>query len=105
LNPSIEKLTNILEGLDFQRKVILIIGNCWVHYHGRASSKLESREHILIIKKDGSLLHRSVDYEPVNRARNCHGYESSDWHTSSCHPHNTYTSMMGDIFRKPYQKC
>ena len=47
--------------------MILIIGDCWVHYTGRASSKLESGERILIIKEDGSLLvHRSVGYEPVN---------------------------------------
>jgi len=50
-----------------QRKTILVIGDCWVHYRGRASSKLEPGERILIIKEDGSLLvHRSVGYEPVN---------------------------------------
>jgi RecB family endonuclease NucS len=38
-----------------------------VHYVGRASSKLESGERLLIIKSDGSLLvHRPVGYEPVN---------------------------------------
>lgn len=67
LNPSTEKAKNVLEKAVSQRKAILIIGNCWVHYHGRASSKLEPGERILIIKKDGSLLlHRSVGYEPVN---------------------------------------
>jgi hypothetical protein len=50
-----------------QRKTLLVIGNCWVHYLGRARSKLEPGERILIIKEDGSLLvHRSVGYEPVN---------------------------------------
>ena len=50
-----------------QRKTLLVIGNCWVRYQGRARSKLEPGERILIIKEDGSLLvHRSVDYEPVN---------------------------------------
>jgi RecB family endonuclease NucS len=38
-----------------------------VHYLGRARSKLEPGERILIVKADGSLLvHRSVGYEPVN---------------------------------------
>jgi len=51
----------------FQRKTLLIIGNCWVHYLGRARSKLEPGERIVIIKADGSLLvHRPVGYEPVN---------------------------------------
>jgi len=50
-----------------QRKTLLIVGKCWVHYLGRAKSKLEPGERILIIKEDGSLLvHRSVGYEPVN---------------------------------------
>jgi RecB family endonuclease NucS len=38
-----------------------------VYYFGRASSKLEPGERILMVKEDGSLLvHRSVGYEPVN---------------------------------------
>ncbi|MEM0313626.1 MAG: endonuclease NucS, partial [Candidatus Bathyarchaeia archaeon] len=50
-----------------QRKTLLIAGNCWVEYSGRAKSKLEPGERILIVKEDGSLLvHRSVGYEPVN---------------------------------------
>ncbi|MEM3581212.1 MAG: endonuclease NucS [Candidatus Bathyarchaeia archaeon] len=50
-----------------QRKTLLLVGNCWVHYLGRARSELEPGERILIIKEDGSLLvHRSVGYEPVN---------------------------------------
>ncbi|MEM3090515.1 MAG: endonuclease NucS [Candidatus Bathyarchaeia archaeon] len=51
----------------FQRKNLILVGNCWVHYIGRARSELEPGERILIIKEDGSLLvHRSVGYEPVN---------------------------------------
>jgi hypothetical protein len=47
--------------------LILIVGNCWVRYEGRASSQLSSGERILILKPDGSvLLHRSKDYSPVN---------------------------------------
>jgi len=50
-----------------KRKTLLVVGNCWVYYFGRASSKLEPGERILMVKEDGSLLvHRSVGYEPVN---------------------------------------
>jgi len=50
-----------------KRKTLLVIGRCWVHYVGRAKSKLEPGERMLIIKEDGSLLvHRSTGYEPVN---------------------------------------
>lgn len=50
-----------------KRKTLLVIGRCSVHYIGRAKSKLEPGERMLIIKEDGSLLvHRSTGYEPVN---------------------------------------
>lgn len=43
------------------------MGNCTVDYRGRASSKLESGQRIVIFKEDGSVLvHRPVGYEPVN---------------------------------------
>lgn len=67
LSPSVEEAEKVLKNGVSQRKTILVIGNCWVHYRGRASSKLEPGERILIVKEDGSLLvHRSVGYEPVN---------------------------------------
>jgi len=66
-NPSLENALRITEEAVSRRKALIIIGNCWVNYQGRASSKLEPGERILIIKEDGSLLvHRSVGYEPVN---------------------------------------
>lgn len=50
-----------------QRRILVVAGNCHVHYSGRARSTLESGERLLIIKEDGSLLvHRPVGYEPVN---------------------------------------
>lgn len=50
-----------------QRKLILLIGNCSVDYKGRASSKLEPGERIVILKEDGSVLvHRPSGYEAVN---------------------------------------
>ncbi len=50
-----------------QHKTLLVIGNCWVTYRGRASSSLEPGERILIVKEDGSLLvHRPTGFEAVN---------------------------------------
>lgn len=67
LNPDFVEAKKTVRKAVSHRKTIIIIGNCWVDYQGRASSKLESGERILIIKEDGSLLvHRSVGYEPVN---------------------------------------
>jgi len=67
IEPTISEAENIAKEALFQSKTLLIVGNCWVHYAGRAKSKLEPGERILIIKEDGSLLvHRAVGYEPVN---------------------------------------
>lgn len=67
VRPSIQEAEKVLKDAVSKRKTILVIGDCWVHYSGRASSKLQPGERILIIKEDGSLLvHRSVGYEPVN---------------------------------------
>lgn len=50
-----------------KHKTLIIVGRCSVHYVGRAKSKLEPGERIVIIKEDGSLLvHRPIGYEPVN---------------------------------------
>ena len=51
-----------------QRKTMLIvIGDCRVDYSGRASSRTEWGERLLIIKPDGSLLlHRKMGCDPMN---------------------------------------
>lgn len=67
MNPHISEAEKAVKEAILQRKTLIVVGNCWVHYTGRAKSKLEPGERILIIKEDGSLLvHRSVGYEPVN---------------------------------------
>jgi len=66
-NLRIEEAVDRLKIAFNERKTIIIVGNCWVEYHGRASSKLQPGERIVIIKEDGSVLvHRSRGYEPVN---------------------------------------
>ena len=67
VNPNVAEAEKTAREAVSQHKTLIVIGNCWVHYHGRARSELEPGERILVIKQDGSLLvHRSVGYEPVN---------------------------------------
>ncbi len=67
VSPNVSEAEKTVKEAISQNKTVVVIGNCWVHYLGRARSKLEPGERILIIKEDGSLLvHRSVGYEPVN---------------------------------------
>ncbi|MCX8170522.1 MAG: endonuclease NucS [Candidatus Bathyarchaeota archaeon] len=66
-NPSLDEAEDILNKAFSERRTVLIVGNCWVEYQGRASSMLKPGERIAIVKEDGSvLIHRSRGYEPVN---------------------------------------
>jgi hypothetical protein len=66
-NPDIHRAAEFIREALSERKALVIVGNCWVDYKGRASSKLEPGERIVMIKGDGSvLIHRPVGYEPVN---------------------------------------
>ena len=66
-NPSVEEAAMFIREAVSWRKAVILVGNCWVNYRGRASSRLEPGERIVLIKKDGSVLvHRPVGYEPVN---------------------------------------
>jgi len=66
-NPDVRRAAEFVREALSGRKALVIVGNCWVDYRGRASSKLESGERIVMIKEDGSVLvHRPVGYEPVN---------------------------------------
>lgn len=67
VDPNVAETEKILNEALAQHRTLLVVGNCWVHYVGRAKSRLEAGERILIVKQDGSLLvHRSTGYEPVN---------------------------------------
>jgi len=66
-NPDVERAAEFIGEAVSERKVVVVVGNCWVDYRGRASSRLEPGERIVVIKEDGSVLvHRPVGYEPVN---------------------------------------
>ncbi len=65
--PTLAEAAALIEKAFAQRRILIVAGNCHVHYAGRATSTLENGERLLIIKSDGSLLvHRPVGYEPVN---------------------------------------
>jgi len=67
-NPAIHGETErvVKEALS-QRKTLLLIGSCKVDYKGRANSRLELGERVVMIKEDGSVLvHRPSGYEAVN---------------------------------------
>jgi endonuclease len=67
VEPSLADAKTVIEKAFMQRRTLIVAGNCKVDYVGRASSKLELGERLLIIKGDGSLLvHRPTGYEPVN---------------------------------------
>ena len=66
-NPTVEQATEFIKNAVTEHNAVLIVGNCWVNYKGRASSKLEPGERMVIIKEDGSVLvHRPNGYVPVN---------------------------------------
>jgi RecB family endonuclease NucS len=67
VEPSIPEAEQIVKEAIAHHNTLLIVGKCTVNYAGRAKSRLEPGERILLVKRDGSLLvHRSVGYEPVN---------------------------------------
>ena len=66
-NPTVEKGTEFVKTALSEHKTVILVGNCWVDYKGRASSKLDPGERIVMIKEDGSVLvHRPTGYVPVN---------------------------------------
>lgn len=61
-----EAYTEIKAGIS-RHKTVIVAGECTVEYDGRAASRLELGERLVIFKSDGSaLIHRPRDYSPVN---------------------------------------
>ena len=66
-NPTLEEAHQAVKQGVSKRRTVVVVGSCFVDYEGRASSKLEPGERIVIFKSDGSaLIHRPRDYAPVN---------------------------------------
>lgn len=94
-NPTVENGAEFVRTALSEHKTVILVGNCWVDYKGRASSKLDPGERIVMIKEDGSVLvHRPTGYVPVN------------WQPSGC---MFQTSLKENnlrvraIRRKPYE--
>lgn len=67
VKPIVNEAESVIKDAISHHKTLLVVGKCSVHYMGRAKSKLEPGERILMVKSDGSLLvHRPVGYEPAN---------------------------------------
>jgi hypothetical protein len=65
--PGLEEAKGFIQRALSSRQMLLVVGNCMVDYEGRASSKLDWGERLLIVKSDGSvMIHRPTGYEPVN---------------------------------------
>jgi RecB family endonuclease NucS len=66
-SPTLGQAYQLLEKAISQRRLIQIIGNCFVEYHGRARSVLTEGERLVILKRDGAILvHKESGVEPVN---------------------------------------
>ena len=66
-NPCLEEAEEAIKSGISRHRTVVIAGKCTVDYDGRASSKLEEGERLVIFKPDGSaLIHRPKDYSPVN---------------------------------------
>jgi RecB family endonuclease NucS len=72
--PSLKLAVASLQTAIAKHMCVVLIGCCRVEYQGRARSILEPGERIIIIKQDGAILiHRPMNYEPVN------------WQPAGCH--------------------
>jgi RecB family endonuclease NucS len=66
-NPSLTRAANVIKSGISRHRTVVIAGKCIVDYDGRAKSRLEVGERLVIFKPDGSaLVHRPKDYSPVN---------------------------------------
>ena len=64
---NLEEFVEVLRSAVARKSLIVVFGECRVDYEGRAASRLEVGERIVIIKQDGALLvHRPQGYSPVN---------------------------------------
>jgi RecB family endonuclease NucS len=67
IDPPLTEAAEVAKECLGKHKLLLLVGNCRVIYRGRANSKLDPGERIVIVKEDGALLvHRPKRYDPVN---------------------------------------
>lgn len=66
-NPSFDECYDLInEGLNKKSMIILLV-KCHVEYNGRARSKLDVGDRLIVIKKDGTfIIHQELNLDPVN---------------------------------------
>jgi len=65
--PVLSDAVSIIKSALASRNLVIIIGECRVDYEGRAASRLEPGERVIIIKQDGAVLvHGPTGYSPIN---------------------------------------
>ena len=66
-SPSLEEAYNLINKALEQKRLIQIVGRCYVEYQGRARSVLTEGERLVILKRDGTILvHKESGVDPVN---------------------------------------
>lgn len=66
-NPDLETAASTLKSAILGKYLVIVAGECRVDYEGRAASRLEPGERLVIIKQDGAILvHKPTGYSPVN---------------------------------------
>ncbi len=67
LDPTFEEAETAVKDAVREGKMILVVGKCTANYFGRAGSKLEEGERLVVIKPDGSfMVHQNKNLPPVN---------------------------------------
>ena len=66
-SPRLEEAYNLINKALEQKRLIQIVGRCYVEYQGRARSVLTEGERLVILKRDGTILvHQEIGVDPVN---------------------------------------
>ncbi|WP_455646106.1 endonuclease NucS [Methanosphaera sp.] len=61
-----EAYTVLKEGFD-KKAMIIVLAECHVEYEGRARSRLDKGDRLILIKKDGTFaIHQELNLDPVN---------------------------------------
>lgn len=93
--------------------MIIILAKCHVEYEGRARSKLDVGDRLILIKKDGTFtIHQELNLDPVNwQAPGCKNHiELTDENTLILHskktkPHEQIQVYLDEVYTATYYNC
>lgn len=102
----------INEGFN-KKSMIIILAECHVEYEGRARSKLESGDRLILIKKDGTFtIHQELNLDPVNwQAPGCKNYvELTDkgeliLNSKKTKPKEEIRVYLDEVYTATYYNC